>query len=132
MSFSPKNKLHSLRALVLKLRRDQRRGKKIVFTNGCFDILHLGHVRYLSKARALGDVLFAISTSGNSKNVMKAVRRAKELGIYTIGFTGGSGGELKDAADLPIVIPSKKTSRIQESHIMIGHILCECVDELLS
>ena len=79
-----------------------------------------------------GDVLFAISTSGNSKNVLKAVQKAKEMGIYTIGFTGGEGGELKKQADLPVVIPSKKTSRIQESHIMIGHILCECVDELLS
>ena len=78
-----------------------------------------------------GDVLFAISTSGNSKNVLKGVQKAKELGLYVIGFTGGSGGELKSLADLPIVIPSKKTSRIQESHIMIGHILCECVDELL-
>ena len=78
-----------------------------------------------------GDVLFAISTSGNSKNVLKGVQKAKELGLFVIGLTGGSGGELKALADLPIVIPSKKTSRIQESHIMIGHILCECVDELL-
>ena len=79
-----------------------------------------------------GDVLFAISTSGNSKNVLKAVEKARTLGIHTIGFTGGTGGALKTAVDLPIVIPSGKTSRIQESHIMIGHILCECVDELLS
>ena len=78
-----------------------------------------------------GDVLFAISTSGNSKNVLRAVKTAKELGLYTIAFSGGSGGELGPLADLAIVIPSKKTSRIQESHIMIGHILCECVDELL-
>ena len=79
-----------------------------------------------------GDVLFAISTSGNSKNVINAVEKAKQLGIYVIGFTGGEGGLLKIAANLALVIPSKKTSRIQESHIMIGHILCECVDELLS
>ena len=79
-----------------------------------------------------GDVLFAISTSGNSKNVLRGVHKAKEKGLYTIGLTGGSGGELKNLADLAIVIPSKKTSRIQESHIMIGHILCECVDELLA
>ena len=79
-----------------------------------------------------GDVLFAISTSGNSKNVLKAVHKAKEMGLVTIGFTGGAGGELKSLTDLALVIPSKKTSRIQESHIMIGHILCECVDELLA
>ena len=78
-----------------------------------------------------GDVLFAISTSGNSKNVLKAVQKAKQLGLYTIALTGGTGGELKSLTDLSLVIPSKKTSRIQESHIMIGHILCECVDELL-
>ncbi len=78
-----------------------------------------------------GDILFAISTSGNSKNVLQGVRKAKELGLYTIGFTGGMGGELKSLVDLALVIPSKKTSRIQESHILIGHILCECVDELL-
>jgi D-sedoheptulose 7-phosphate isomerase len=79
-----------------------------------------------------GDLLFAISTSGNSKNVLKAVEKAKSLGIRTIGFTGGTGGMLKTLADLSLAIPSMKTSRIQESHIMIGHILCECVDELLS
>lgn len=79
-----------------------------------------------------GDVLFAISTSGNSKNVIKAVEKAKERGIYTIGFTGNTGGALAGMVDLSINIPTKKTSRIQESHIMIGHILCECVDELLT
>ncbi len=79
-----------------------------------------------------GDVLFAITTSGNSKNVLLAVKKAKELGLYVIGFTGGTGGELKNMADLPIVIPTKKTSRIQECHIMIGHIICECVDELIA
>ncbi len=79
-----------------------------------------------------GDVVFAISTSGNSKNVLRAVHKAKEMGLVTIGFTGGSGGELKSLTDLTFVVPSKKTSRIQEAHIMVGHILCECVDELLS
>ena len=79
-----------------------------------------------------GDVAVALSTSGNSKNVLAAVKRARELGVYTIGLTGNTGGELKALVDLPIVIPSKKTSRIQESHILIGHILCECVDELLA
>ena len=78
------------------------------------------------------DVAIALSTSGNSKNVLAAVKRAKIMGIYTIGLTGGTGGELKTSVDLALVIPSKKTSRIQESHIMIGHILCECVDEALS
>ena len=78
-----------------------------------------------------GDVAFAISTSGNSKNVILAIEKAKQMGIYTIGFTGRSGGAMKSMTDLSIVIPSEKTSRIQESHIMIGHIICERVDELL-
>lgn len=79
-----------------------------------------------------GDILFAISTSGNSKNVLRGVLKAKEMGLFTIAFTGGSGGTLKSLADLAFVVPSKKTSRIQESHILVGHILCECVDELLA
>ncbi len=79
-----------------------------------------------------GDVLFAISTSGNSKNILRGVEKAKQLGIYTIGLTGGTGGELKTAADLVLVVPSQKTSRIQETHILVGHILCECADELLA
>lgn len=79
-----------------------------------------------------GDVIFAFSTSGNSKNVLRGVHKAKEMGLFTIGFTGGAGGELKSLTDLTLVVPSKKTSRIQETHIMVGHILCECVDELLA
>ena len=79
-----------------------------------------------------GDVAFAISTSGNSKNVIAAVQKAKELGIYTIGLTGCGGGQLKSMVDLAIVVPSQKTSRVQETHIMIGHILCERVDETFS
>ena len=76
-----------------------------------------------------GDVAFAISTSGNSKNVIVAVKKAKELGITVIGFLGRDGGALKSLVDVPLVIPTQKTSRIQESHIMIGHIICERADE---
>ena len=78
-----------------------------------------------------GDVAVGISTSGNSKNVLLGVAKAKEKGLFTIGLSGRDGGKLKDAVHLAIVVPSAKTSRIQESHIMIGHILCERVDELL-
>lgn len=88
--------------------------------------------RQLEALGRKGDVAFAISTSGNSKNVIAAVKRAKQIGVYTIGFLGNDGGQLKGLVDLALVIPSKKTSRIQESHIMIGHILCECVDELVT
>ena len=78
-----------------------------------------------------GDVAVGISTSGNSKNVILGVKKAKSLGLFTIVFSGRTGGELKSWADLSLIVPSQKTARIQESHIMIGHILCERVDELL-
>ncbi len=78
-----------------------------------------------------GDALLAISTSGNSPNVIKAVNTAKEKGIITVGFLGGSGGKLKDMVDFPVIIPSSNTQRIQEGHITIAHILCEGVETLL-
>lgn len=88
--------------------------------------------RQIAALARKGDVAVAISTSGHSKNVIEAVKKARELGVYVIGFLGRDGGALKSMVDLPIVIPTQKTSRIQECHIMIGHILCECVDESLS
>jgi D-sedoheptulose 7-phosphate isomerase len=75
-----------------------------------------------------GDVLIGISTSGNSKNVIIAVRKARELGIHTIGLLGSGGGALKNETDMNIIIPSSNVQRIQESHITVGHILCEIVE----
>lgn len=75
-----------------------------------------------------GDVLIAISTSGNSKNVLNAVQKAKSKGIYTIGFLGGSGGVIKKQTDLNIIIPSSNVQRIQEGHITAAHIICEIVE----
>lgn len=75
-----------------------------------------------------GDVALGISTSGNSKNVIEALNKAKASGIKTIALTGQDGGKMKDAADISIVVGSKDTPRIQESHIMIGHILCELIE----
>lgn len=77
------------------------------------------------------DVLVGISTSGNSKNVIKAFEKAKEMSIKTIAFLGGSGGIIKGKADVEIIIPSSNTQRIQEGHITIGHILCESVEREL-
>lgn len=79
----------------------------------------------------LGDVLLAISTSGNSPNVIKAVETAHSKGMKVIGFLGGSGGKLKSLVDLPIVVPSSNTQRIQEGHITIAHIICELVEDKL-
>jgi D-sedoheptulose 7-phosphate isomerase len=78
-----------------------------------------------------GDVLLAISTSGNSKNVLLAASEAQIRGIYVAGFMGGDGGKLKDIADLALVVDSSVTARIQESHILAGHIICHLVDHIL-
>jgi D-sedoheptulose 7-phosphate isomerase len=86
------------------------------------------------QVRALGrkgDVAVAISTSGNSPNVLRAVDAAHSIGIRVIAFTGRGGGKLAEQADIALVIPSESTARIQECHITVGHILCEYVDEEL-
>ena len=76
-----------------------------------------------------GDVLFGFSTSGNSGNIIKAFEVAKTKGVVTIGFTGDTGGKIRELCDHLINIPSSVTPRIQESHIMVGHIICELVEE---
>ena len=76
-----------------------------------------------------GDILIAISTSGNSRNVIEAIKTANKLGIITIGLTGKTGGEMKDICQYLIKVPSEDTPRIQESHILIGHIICEIVEK---
>ncbi len=78
-----------------------------------------------------GDVLLAISTSGSSANVLSAVEAAKNQGIFTAGLTGGDGGKLAILADLALVVKSDSTPRIQETHILVGHIICQLVDYLL-
>ncbi|MCX6169019.1 MAG: D-sedoheptulose 7-phosphate isomerase [Ignavibacteriales bacterium] len=75
-----------------------------------------------------GDVLIAISTSGNSQNIIKAVNKAHEKKMFVIGFLGGTGGKMKEIVDLPVVIPSSNTQRIQEGHITVAHIVCELVE----
>ncbi|HTS42951.1 MAG TPA: D-sedoheptulose 7-phosphate isomerase [Puia sp.] len=76
-----------------------------------------------------GDVLVGLSTSGNSKNILNAFETAKQKGVITIGFTGETGGKMKDLSDYLINVPSKDTPRIQESHILLGHIICQLVEE---
>lgn len=83
------------------------------------------------QVEALGnsnDVLVAISTSGNSVNIIEATKAARKKNIPVIGFLGGSGGKLASIVDLPIIIPSHVTARIQEAHILIGHIICQLVE----
>ena len=75
-----------------------------------------------------GDVLVGISTSGNAGNIVKAFEMAKTKQVVTIGFTGDKGGKMKEISDYLINVPSKDTPRIQESHILVGHIICELVE----
>ena len=76
-----------------------------------------------------GDILIGLSTSGNSKNIVKAFETAREKGIITIGFTGERGGEMQKISDYLFNVPSNDTPRIQESHILLGHIICQLVEE---
>jgi D-sedoheptulose 7-phosphate isomerase len=76
-----------------------------------------------------GDFLVGLSTSGNSANIVKAFETAREKGIVTVGFTGESGGKMKELSDYLINVPSIDTPRIQESHILLGHIICQLVEE---
>lgn len=78
-----------------------------------------------------GDILIGISTSGNSKNVIRAFEEAKKIGMITVGMTGESGGKMKSLSDYLINVPSTDTPRIQEAHITIGHIICEIVEREL-
>ena len=77
-----------------------------------------------------GDVLVGLTTSGNSPNVVTAIEKAKEMGAVTIGMTGGTGGKLSEVCDACLIVPSNVTARIQEAHILVGHIMCEIIDEL--
>ena len=90
-----------------------------------FDDIFSRQVEALGKP---GDVLIGITTSGKSPNIMKAFAAAKTIGVKTIGFLGRDGGPCAKACDHPIIVPHNTTSRIQEMHITIGHILCGCVD----
>lgn len=78
-----------------------------------------------------GDILIGLSTSGNSANVVNAMKTAKEMQLLTIGLTGEKGGKLESLSDICIKVPSNNTARIQEAHILIGHIICEEVEKAL-
>ena len=87
------------------------------------------YARMVEAAGRKGDILIGISTSGNSPNVVSAMQKAKEIGMLTVGFTGKNGGKMKEICDIMICIPSDDTPRIQEAHILIGHIICQLIEE---
>lgn len=94
-----------------------------------FDEVFARQVQGLGRS---GDVLVALSTSGNSRNVIRAVEEAKAVHMKVIGFLGRDGGALRDLCDVPIVVPSGVTARIQESHILIGHTLCGLIEQQMN
>jgi len=91
-----------------------------------YDVIYSRLLEGLAKP---GDVLVGLSTSGNSANIVKAFEKSKELKVVTIGFTGAAGGKMKELSDYLINVPSTDTPRIQESHILLGHIICELVEK---
>ena len=91
-----------------------------------YDVIYSRLLEGLAKP---GDVLVGLSTSGNSGNIVKAFEKSKELKVTTIGFTGAAGGKMKEVSDYLINVPSTDTPRIQESHILVGHIICELVEK---
>jgi D-sedoheptulose 7-phosphate isomerase len=93
-----------------------------------FDIIY---ARMIAGRTRKNDVLVGLSTSGNSKNIVQAFEKARELEVHTIGFTGESGGLMKNLSDILLNVPSNDTPRIQESHILIGHIICELVEQAI-
>jgi D-sedoheptulose 7-phosphate isomerase len=93
-----------------------------------FDVVYS---RMLKGCGRKGDVLFAISTSGNSKNILAAIEEAKRIGMHVIGMTGASGGKMNGPCDILLNVPSSDTPRIQECHILMGHIICQLIEEQL-
>lgn len=92
---------------------------------------HKVFARQVQAQGQAGDVFIGISTSGNSSNILEALAVCKEKGIFAIGLTGASGGAMLEACDICIRVPSSETPRIQESHILIGHVLCCLVEEAM-
>lgn len=93
-----------------------------------YDVVYSRIVKGIGKP---GDVLVGLSTSGNSVNIIKAFEQAREIGMICVGLTGAAGGKMKDKSDYLINVPSNDTPRIQESHITIGHIICQLVEQEL-
>lgn len=91
-----------------------------------YDLIYSRLIKGIGKP---GDILVGMSTSGNSINIMKAFETAREKGITTIGMTGEGGGKMKELSDYLIDIPSRNTPRIQEAHMLLGHIICQLVEE---
>lgn len=131
---------HIAAELVSRFRRDREALPAIALTTDTSILTSVGNdysfeevfARQIAALGRPGDVAFALSTSGNSPNVLKAVSKAKEKGLATVGFTGQHGGRLKDAVDICFRVPSQNTARIQEAHITAAHVICEIIEREFS
>ncbi|RJO64339.1 MAG: SIS domain-containing protein [Candidatus Omnitrophota bacterium] len=130
---------HLAAELVGRFKKDRRPLPSIALTTNTSILTALANdygydIVFAKQIEALGsvnDVAIGISTSGKAKNVIQGIKQAKKMGIKTVVFTGGDGGELAKLADTAMVISSTNTARIQEVHITLGHIICELVEQAL-
>jgi D-sedoheptulose 7-phosphate isomerase len=128
---------HMAGEFVGRFRKDRRPLPSISLTENMASLTAIGNdyayedvfSRQLEGLAQPGDVAIGLSTSGNSPNVVKALHKAKALGVATIGFTGGTGGKMAPLCDICLIAPSTATARIQELHLTIGHILCGLVED---
>jgi D-sedoheptulose 7-phosphate isomerase len=127
---------HLAAELVGRFRRHRKGLASIALTTDSSILTSVGNdfgfetifARQIEALCRTGDVFVAISTSGNSANLVTAIETARGMGIHTVGFLGGSGGKMLERCDTALVVPSSDTPRVQEAHILIGHILCELLD----
>jgi D-sedoheptulose 7-phosphate isomerase len=127
---------HLAAEFVGRFRRERRAWPALALTVNTSVLTAIGNdygfelvfARQVQAFGCAGDVAIALSTSGRSANVLAGIGAAAELGLTTIGLTGGDGGLLAAQADIPIVVPSRDTARIQECHTAIGHLLCEAAE----
>jgi D-sedoheptulose 7-phosphate isomerase len=130
---------HLAAELVVRFKKNRKSFSALALTTNTSILTAIGNdlgydmvfARQLESLANKKDILIAISTSGKSKNIIEAVKKAKEIGIKTIAFTGENGKEFAKNCDLSLIIPSANTAFIQESHISIGHIICELIEDNL-
>ena len=128
---------HIAAELIGRFKKERRAMPAIALTVDSSSLTALGNdygfetvfERQVEALAQKNDAVVGISTSGNSENVVRALKKANALGAETIGLTGNNGGKIKGVANLSIIIPSNDTARIQEVHITIGHIICELIEE---
>lgn len=131
---------HLAAEFVNRFQRDRRALAALALTTDTSVLTSIGNdsgfdrifSRQVEALARRGDLLVAISTSGNSPNVLRAVEAARDLGVETVGLCGGSGGALAAAADEVFVVPSEATPRIQETHMAVGHAWCALTEDLLA